>query len=73
MTTEKKRKTKTSSQVTQRYKDKVYTVYSTRLKNDEYAQLNAKLKEADMNKAQFIRKAANVIFNLDFDESPSEK
>jgi len=54
---EKKRKTKTSSAVKQRYNEKVYSVVSTRVPKDLAASFREKCEQEGISQAQIIKSA----------------
>lgn len=60
---ETKRKTTTSTAVKQRYLDKTYTQFNVRLRNEDFDEITAFLDEKGWSRADFIRKAYDLMAN----------
>ena len=56
-----KRKTTTSTAVKQRYIDKTYTAFQAKLRNEDYAEIDAYIKSMGWSKAEFIKTAYAIM------------
>lgn len=54
-------KTKTSTAVKQRYIDKTYTAFQAKIRNEEYAEINAFIQSKGWSKAEFIKTAYSMM------------
>lgn len=55
--TDTKRRTTTSTAVKQRYIDKTYTEFRTKLRNEDYAEIDEFIQSKGWSKADFVKKA----------------
>lgn len=58
---ETKRKTTTSTAVKQRYIDKTYTEFRAKLRNEDFAEIDAFIQSKGWSRADFIKKAYEII------------
>lgn len=58
---ETKRKTHTSTAVKQRYIDKTYTEFRAKIRNEEYHEIDSYIQSRGWSKAEFIKKAYEII------------
>ncbi len=56
-----KRKTTTSTAVKQRYIDKTYTEFRAKLRNEDYAEIDAFIQARGWSKAEFIKRAYSLM------------
>jgi hypothetical protein len=55
------RKTTTSTAVKQRYIDKTYTEFRAKIRNEEYAEINAFIRSKGWSKADFVKAAYELL------------
>ncbi len=58
---ETKRKTTTSTAVKQRYIDKTYTEFRAKLRNEDFAEIDALIQSKGWSRADFIKKAYDLM------------
>lgn len=58
---ETKRKTTTSTAVKQRYIDKTYTEFRAKLRNEDFAEIDALIQSKGWSRADFIKKAYEIM------------
>lgn len=58
-----KRRTTTSTEVKQRYIDKTYTQFNCRIRNEDYAEIDAFIQSKGWSRAEFVKKAFELLKN----------
>lgn len=58
-----KRKTTTSTAVKQRYIDKTYTEFRAKLRNEDYAEIDAFIQSKGWSRAEFVKKSFELLKN----------